>query len=95
MIGLLADNWVMVLLATLWLGGIIVGYVVGGRKLAIAIAMVGVGHLLYRFGRQEERKGHDQRAANIERRREDAYREIDDRDTTRSDAAERLRRNDY
>lgn len=66
-----------------------------GRAAAIAVATAGIGHLAFIAGGRRERAGHDKRARDIQKKREDAYREIDDRQYDRNDAAERLRRNDY
>lgn len=74
---------------------IIGAWVFLGRAAAIAVATAGIAHLAFISGGRRERSGHDKRANDIETKREDAYREIDDRKYDRNDAADRLRRNDY
>lgn len=94
-LGLLWDNLGLVVLAIIYIVAVGAAKVYGGNRLAVAIATVGIGHMLYRTGRKQERDAQDQRADNIERKRKDAYAEIDQRGTTKSDAAERLRKGNY
>lgn len=89
------DNLALIVLALVYLAAVAAAWFYGGRNLAIAVATVGVGHMLYRTGRKQERAAQDQLADNIERKREDAYAEIDNRGTTRSDAVERLHKGNY
>lgn len=95
LLAFLWDNFALVVLALGYLAAIGAAYVYGGRNLAVVVATVGVGHLLYRTGRKHERDVRGARTKDVERRREDAYREIDDRGTTRRDAADRLRNNNF
>lgn len=63
----------------------------GGWRLALGVATLGGGVLLYRQGHKDAERAIEVR----EEERQDAYRKIDERGTTGSDAIERLRRADY
>jgi hypothetical protein len=66
----------------------------GWKGLLVAVASI-LAVFGYGKGRRDATRQHDARADNIERKREDAYAQIDNRGTTKSDAAERLRKGDY
>lgn len=87
----LLQNW----LPVLYLGAIGAGYIIGGWRLALGVATLGAGVLLYRQGQKDAERTHEERADRLDKEREDAYREIDNRGTTGDDVVERLRRNDY
>lgn len=87
----LFENWLLVTYAV----AVVVAYVIGGWRLALGVASLGMGVLLYRQGHKDAERQHDARADDIERRRRDAYDEIDSRGTDISDVAERLRKGDY
>ena len=87
----LGDNWLLIP----WGASVIAAYVYGGRRLALIVATLGFGAFAYRKGIQHEREYRDEGTARVEKRREDAFKEIDNRGTNRDDVLERLRRNDY
>lgn len=89
------ENAWWVIPATAYAIAIFVAWVFLGRSAAVALATACIGHLAFIAGGRRERSDHDARAKNIETKREDAYREIDDRKYDRSDASKRLRSNDY
>lgn len=86
-----SDNWLLIP----WGASVVAAYVYGGRRLALIVATLGLGAFAYRKGIQHEREYRDERTAEIEKRRENAFEEIDNRGTNRDDVLERLRRNDY
>ena len=85
------DNWLLIP----WGASVIAAYVYGGRRLALIVATLGLGAFAYHKGIQHEREYRDESTAKVEKRREDAFKEIDNRGTNRDDVLERLRRNDY
>ena len=87
----LSDNW----LPILWGASVVIAYVYGGRRLALIVATLGLGAFAYRKGIQHEREYRDESTAKVEKKRENAYDEIENRGTNRDDVLERLRRNDY
>ena len=87
----LLDNWLLIP----WGASVVTAYVYGGRRLALIVATLGLGAFAYRKGIQHERAYRDERTAEVEKRRKDAFKEIDNRGTNRDDVLERLRRNDY
>ena len=86
-----SDNWFLILLGA----SVVTAYVYGGKRLALIVATFGLGAFAYRKGIQHERAYRDERTAKVEKRRKDAFEEIDNRGTSRDDVLERLRRNDY
>ena len=85
------DNWLLIP----WGASVVTAYVYGGRRLALIVATLGLGAFAYRKGIQHEREYRDESTAKVEKRRENAFEEIDNRGTNRDDVLERLRRNDY
>lgn len=85
------DNWLLIP----WGASVIVAYIYGGKRLALIVATLGLGAFAYRKGIQHEREYRDERTAEVEKRRKNAFEEIDNRGTNRDDVLERLRRNDY
>ena len=85
------DNWLLIP----WGASVIAAYIYGGKRLALIVATLGLGAFAYRKGIQHEREYRDESTAKVEKRREDAFKEIDNRGTNRDDVLERLRRNDY
>lgn len=85
------ENWLLVALAAT----VLTAYVIGGWRLALGIATLGVGVLLYRQGYVDADRQHNERAEKLDQERADAYREIDKRNTSGNDAVERLRKGDY
>ena len=86
----LAHWWVF-----LWAAAVIGGYVIGGWRLAAAIATLGVGSGLYIKGRRDadaDRKARDQRRQN---RLDEKYGEIDNSKIDRDDISDRLRDNKF
>lgn len=94
-LGFLWDNLALVVLVLLYIGAVAAAFIYGGRNLAVLVASIGIGHVLYSTGRKQERDERDERAVEVGRKREDAYRKIDERGTDRHDAADRLRKHDY
>ena len=86
-----SDNWFLIL----WGASVVTAYVYGGKRLSLIVATLGLGAFAYRKGIQHEREYRDERTAEVEKRRENAFKEIDNRGTNRDDVLERLRRNDY
>jgi len=91
MIWWLFENWLVVL----YLGAVGAGYAFGGWRLALGVATLGAGVLLYRQGHKDAERTHEERAERIEQEREDAYRKIDERGTSGDDVVDRLRKNNY
>lgn len=87
----IAEYWYVVF----WLAGTGVAYVVGGRRFALAVLTIGASVVAFRHGKKTERNRHNSRAQEISERRENAYQEIRDRNTSRDDVRERLRKGDY
>lgn len=85
------ENWLLVLYALV----VGVSYVIGGWRLALGVASLGLGLLTYRQGYLDAEGEAAQRAATIERKRGEAYHEIDKRGTDLGDVRERLRKGDY
>ena len=85
------DNWLLIP----WGASVIAAYIYGGKRLALIVATLSLGAFAYRKGIQHEREYRDESTAKVEKRREDAFKEIDNRGTNRDDVLERLRRNDY
>ena len=85
------DNWLLIP----WGASVVAAYVYGGRRLALIVATLGLGAFTYRKGIQHERENRDESTAKVEKRRENAFEEINNRGTNRDDVLERLRRNDY
>lgn len=81
------NNW----LPIVWGASIIAAYVYGGKTLAIAVFTLGVATIAHNRGKSSVNK----HAEKVERERENAYKEIDNRDTNRSDVIERLRKRSY
>ena len=85
------DNWLLIP----WGASVIAAYIYGGKRLALIVATLGLGAFAYRKGIQHEREYRDERTAKVEKRRENAFEEINNRGTNRDDVLKRLRRNDY
>lgn len=81
------DNWLLIL----WGASIIVAYVYGGKTLAFAVITLGVASFAYNRGKSSVNK----HAEKIEKERENAYDEIDNRGTDWNDVIERLRNRDF
>lgn len=87
----LLNHWYVVV----WVGAVIVGWNVGGWRLALALGTLGLGVSAYLYGRKSERVNAQARVEKIVKERESAYSEIDARDTDRDDVARRLRDGSY
>ena len=85
------DNWLLIP----WGASVIAAYIYGGKRLALIVATLGLGAFAYRKGIQHEREYRDESTAKVEKRRQNAFEEIDNRGTNRDDVLERLRQNDY
>lgn len=87
----LLEHWLLIAYAI----AVIIGYTVGGWKVALGVATLGGGLLLYRQGHRDAENRYSERAEQIEQEREDAYNEIDNRGTTRNDVTDRLHKGNY
>lgn len=85
------EYWLLIL----WGAGVFLAFIYGGRNLAFIVLTLGIGSVAYSRGRKSARDEHDKLAANIEKKREKAYDEIDNRDTNRDDVIDRLRNRKY
>lgn len=85
------EYWLLVV----WGVGVIVAFFVGGWRLALVVATLGVGSVAYNAGRKTERDNAQKRVEKITKERENAYDQIDARGTDRNDVIERLRGNDF
>lgn len=83
----LLEHWLLVV----WAVGVVVAYIYGGRYAALVVATLGFGSFMYNRGKSDVNK----RAEVIQKKRENAYDEIDNRDTDRDDVVERLRKHDF
>ena len=81
------DNWFFVL----WGASIVVAYVYGGKTLAFVIFTFGATTIAYNRGKSSV----NEHAQKVDRERENAYKDIDNRATNRSDVIERLRKRSY
>ena len=87
----LLDNWLLIP----WGVGVVVAYIYGGKRFAPMVLTFGLAAFAYTKGGKDERKRNKERVATVEKKRENAYDEIENRGTNRDDVLERLRRNDY
>lgn len=83
----LLEHWLLVI----WAVGVVVAYVYGGRYAALVVATLGFGSFMYNRGKSDVNK----RAREVEEKRENAYEQIDNRDTDRDDVVERLRKRNF
>lgn len=79
----------------LWVAGVVVAYIYGGRNLALIVGTLGLGAVAFKYGQETERENHNKRADKIEKERQSEYDKIDQRDTNRDDVIERLHKGDY
>lgn len=91
MISLVADYWPI----AAWAVAVAAAYILGGWRLALAVGSIGALATTYTKGRNDANKSHKERASSIERRREEAYSEIDRRGASADDVRDRLRGGDY
>lgn len=85
------ENWLLVLAVL----AVVVAYIIGGWRLALGVASLGLGMVLYRQGHKDAQKEYRERADRIEEKRQDAYDEIDRRNTSGQHVRDRLRSGDY
>ena len=83
----LLEHWLLVV----WAVGVVVAYIYGGRYAALVVATLGFGSFMYNRGKSDVNK----KAEVIQKKRENAYDEIDNRDTDRDDVVGRLRKHDF
>ena len=91
MIGFILDYWPVIL----WVAAVAAAYIYGGWKIAAVVATLGLAGIAYRKGRRDATQRHRQVADELDKRRREEYDKIDQRGTTGSDAADRLRKGDY
>lgn len=87
----LLNHWYILV----WFMAVVIGWMVGGWRLALALGTLGLGASAYLYGRKSERDNQKIRTEKIVKERENAYAEIDARDTDRDDVARRLRDGSY
>ena len=87
----IAEYWFLII----WAVGILFGYLMGGWRYALAVATLGAGIFLYKSGEKKGREIYEEAANDIQERRENAYQEITDRNTSGNDVVDRLRKADY
>ena len=66
-----------------------------GRQLLIPVGIIFTTLLAYWSGKRNERNAQEERTKKISQKREQAYRDIADRNTDRDDVVDRLQRNDF
>ena len=81
------EHWWLIL----WAAGVVVAYIYGGRTLAFVVLTLGVGAFAYNWGKSDVNK----HAKEVEEKRENAYREIENRGTDRDDVIDRLRKHGF
>lgn len=86
---------IFLLMVAAYLVAIVIAYLYGGWKLALAVATIGVAYLAYKFGQKDKTDYYTKETKIIEKKRQDAYDEIDNRGTDRDDVLKRLRDNSY
>ena len=77
------EHWWLIL----WAAGVVVAYIYGGRNLAFVVLTLGVGAFAYNRGKSDVNK----HAKEVEEKRENAYKNIENRGTGWDDVIERLR----
>ena len=87
----LSDNWLLIP----WGASVVVAYIYGGKRLALVVLTLGFAAFAYNKGGKDERERNNELVAEVEKKRENAYDEIENRGTNRDDVLERLRNNDY
>lgn len=87
----LLDNWLLIP----WGVGVMVAYIYGGRRLALIILTLGFAAFAYNKGGKDERERNNEWVTEVEKKRENAFDEIENRGTNRDDVLERLRDNRY
>lgn len=83
----LLEHWWLII----WAAGVVVAYIYGGRTLAFVVLTLGVGAFAYNRGKSDVNK----HAKEVEEKRENAYREIENRGTDRDDVIERLHKHGF
>lgn len=83
----LLSHWWLVI----WVAGVVIAYIYGGRNLAFVVLTLGVGAFAYNRGKSDVNK----HAKEVEEKRENAYKNIENRGTDRNDVIERLRKHDF
>lgn len=81
------DNWLLIV----WAAGVVVAFKYGGKYAALVVATLGFGSFMYNRGKSDVNK----KAASVQKKRENAYDEIDNRDTGRDDVVNRLRKQGF
>lgn len=83
----LINNWLLIL----WGASILIGYIYGGKTLALSIFTLGFGLISYRKGKSDK----SEHIQEVERKRDEAFKEIEDRVITRADVVDRLHRGKF
>ena len=73
------------------LAAIVAAYVYGGQRLAVLVGTLGLAAGLYLKGRRDETVRAREASRRIQEKRKKAYDQIDARNSTSSDVADRLR----
>jgi hypothetical protein len=86
-ISFLWNYWFLIV----WALAVLVGQALGGWRLALAVACFGIAPWAYHTGKKDGKAGYEEKAKEIQVKREQAYAEIDKRRYTGSDVTNRLR----
>jgi hypothetical protein len=86
-ISFLWNYWYLVI----WAVAVIAAQMFGGWRLALAVACFGIGSGAYLTGKKHGKAGYEQKAREIQVKREKAYAEVDKRNYTGTDVVNRLR----
>lgn len=86
--------WLIIGIAA-YLAAILSGYMIYGMRGAAIAASIGIAFIFYNLGRKNTKDYYTKETKIIEEKRQDAYKEIDERGTTRDDVLKRLRDNSY
>lgn len=78
-------------LPVLWVTIVVASYLAGGWRSALAAFTLGASHLAFRYGKKSAKDDIEKQSKIIEENREKEYDKIDNRATSRSDVADRLR----
>jgi len=95
MINWIMDYWSVILWAIPFVVAAVVVRHFLGRKFAIPVWILGIISVIFLLGQKTERDNQEKRVKDIKDKREAEYDKIDDRNTTSSDAADRLRDGSY
>lgn len=90
-ISLILEYWWL----ALWIVGVAIAFFIGGWRLALAVASLGVVHFAFNAGARRANAMRRDADLKQERRMRDGYSKIDDRGASRSDVSKRLRDGEF